>query len=245
MTKHQLIAAGSSQQKHAVPNFRPLHSYTIKMDTVPQQKKFDHFKKEKGDFLKREDQSKKGSIDGPIVEMVNELNQSDDLYTTSSCSGRVIITCQQEPTGVNDIKLHQKKGCKWIFTSHKRISAFEIMESLEKLKSEKSTDTATLRFEPFILHVCCRSLNSAKDLLETSITSGFRNSGISISRKDRIIVAIRSCPSYQVPLYFNDQISVSQGYIDFLVEKCNQMFDENEKRIFNLRTRLQTIIESS
>ena len=45
-----------------------------------------------------------------------------------------------------------------------------------------------LKFEPFILRVCCRSLNHAKAMLDQSTASGYRNSGISFGSSKIILV---------------------------------------------------------
>lgn len=37
------------------------------------------------------DLSRKGSIDAPIQDLVGCLNASDHYYTTSSCSGRIVL----------------------------------------------------------------------------------------------------------------------------------------------------------
>ena len=39
------------------------------------------------------DKSKKGSVDEPIAELVEYINQTKDYCTTSSCSGRFAIFC--------------------------------------------------------------------------------------------------------------------------------------------------------
>lgn len=39
------------------------------------------------------DKSKKGSVDEPIVDLVNYINKTKDYCTTSSCSGRFAIFC--------------------------------------------------------------------------------------------------------------------------------------------------------
>lgn len=39
------------------------------------------------------DKSRKGSVDEPIVTLVDYLNQTKDYCTTSSCSGRFSIFC--------------------------------------------------------------------------------------------------------------------------------------------------------
>ena len=37
------------------------------------------------------DISKKGSVDAPIVHLVQYINDHDNYYTTSSCSGRILV----------------------------------------------------------------------------------------------------------------------------------------------------------
>lgn len=39
----------------------------------------------------KEDLSRKGSVDQPIVELVDYINSLDNYYTTSSCSGRILL----------------------------------------------------------------------------------------------------------------------------------------------------------
>ena len=37
------------------------------------------------------DLSRKGSVDAPILDLVNFINAQPDFFTTSSCSGRTIV----------------------------------------------------------------------------------------------------------------------------------------------------------
>ena len=53
---------------------------------------FNYFESEKRRVLEeKEDASRKGSIDAPISELVEYINKQEDYYTTSSCSGRIIL----------------------------------------------------------------------------------------------------------------------------------------------------------
>ena len=65
----------------------------------------DIFARQKEQSLSSADQSRKGSIDSEIVNLVNYINASDRYFTTSSCSGRIIIfeevnSCIRFCTGV-------------------------------------------------------------------------------------------------------------------------------------------------
>ena len=57
------------------------------------------FLKQKENTLNGLDRSRKGSVDAPIFELVNVLNKSNDLFTTSSCSGRICLYEHDTGTG--------------------------------------------------------------------------------------------------------------------------------------------------
>lgn len=50
-----------------------------------------HFQTDKTRILVKVDLSRKGSVDGPIRDLVEYINAQDSFYTTSSCSGRVTV----------------------------------------------------------------------------------------------------------------------------------------------------------
>ena len=54
----------------------------------------DEFRKQKLANLSSIDQSKKGSIDQPIQAFISFVNEHDDFFTTSSCSGRICLFCE-------------------------------------------------------------------------------------------------------------------------------------------------------
>lgn len=43
------------------------------------------------------DISKKGSVDAPIVHLVQYINDQENYYTTSSCSGRILVFSEACP----------------------------------------------------------------------------------------------------------------------------------------------------
>ena len=49
------------------------------------------FEHQKFKSLSGFDNSKKGSIDEPIVDLVSFINNLNDFFTTSSCSGRIAV----------------------------------------------------------------------------------------------------------------------------------------------------------
>ena len=59
----------------------------------------EEFLQRKKDILSKEDKSSKGDWDKRIIELCDKINSSEKYYTTSSCSGRVIVMLDQEEKG--------------------------------------------------------------------------------------------------------------------------------------------------
>ena len=122
------------------------------------------------------DLSRKGSVDEPIKELVDFINSLERYFTTSSCSGRIVVLADT-PEEVNSflfyvvstalIKLQsdswfqepsiQKEGCKWVHVSHTECTCEEIFTKLDP-----SIGDLSFKFEAFVLHVQCRTLDDAQ-----------------------------------------------------------------------------------
>ncbi|GFY77443.1 tRNA wybutosine-synthesizing protein 3 homolog [Trichonephila inaurata madagascariensis] len=185
------------------------------------------FNNKKEIVLRKEDLSRKGSIDEKIVELVDFINAQDCYVTTSSCSGRISVFVPSE---------QRKKGCNWLFLSHDIVSFEDVNQALEN-----HSGSAALKFEPFVLHVQCSNVEAAQKLHTASLESGFRNSGLSISKKGKIISAVRSTLSLEVPLSCDGKLLVSHEYISYVVNICNEKMKENFERIDRLFLELKRI----
>ncbi|NXC45276.1 TYW3 protein, partial [Penelope pileata] len=92
---------------------------------------------------------------------------------------------------------------------------------------EEATGDVVLKFEPFVLHVVCRELRDAQLLHAVAIESGFKNSGITVGKGGRILMAVRSTHCLEVPLSRMGKLMVSREYVEFLVQVANQKMEEN------------------
>jgi tRNA wybutosine-synthesizing protein 3 len=66
------------------------------------------------------DLSRKSSVDAYIRELISLLNNLENYFTTSSCSGRFIAFSRDENNA--------KKNCKWIYVSHDKMTEENIQE---------------------------------------------------------------------------------------------------------------------
>jgi len=104
-----------------------------------------------------------------------------------------------------------------------------------------------------IVHVLCRDIPAATRLLNIATTTGYRESGISISSvstpQEKVLVAIRTTAirldiplaSYNAETQIIHPLDLSQEYLIFLLKLVNDTFHENELRKQNL---LETLRKS-
>ncbi|MBI3027256.1 hypothetical protein HYY70_04010 [Candidatus Woesearchaeota archaeon] len=174
------------------------------------------FAKEKSDFLKKSDKSKKGCIDKGILKIINLFNSKSEYYTTSSCAGRIVLL---------ERKSKKKSECDWILTKHSKVAFDEIASSLKK---HKIKNEIWLKQQPIILHVACINLDAAKKLLEAS-RKIFKHSGIISITKRRIVIEIIGNEKVEAIIADKD-FAADEEYIKHLTRYANRNFEENKSK---------------
>ncbi|KAH9253606.1 hypothetical protein BASA81_008442 [Batrachochytrium salamandrivorans] len=188
------------------------------------------------------DKSPKGSVDLPIRDLVNLINLHRDYCTTSSCSGRISLfhTGGEETTA-------KGRGF-WFLALHRSLeSPTELERALATgLAANPSPSSITLfKHEPFVLHVLCRTVPLAQAMLLVARESGFRESGISSSNDNKIILAVRTTSNVlEVPVAFNGESVCPPEYLIFLSQQANLKFAENVKRVDHFYQGLQALFHS-
>ncbi|XP_065742704.1 tRNA wybutosine-synthesizing protein 3 homolog isoform X2 [Phocoena phocoena] len=95
---------------------------------------------------------------------------------------------------------------------------------------------------------CCWLLVTHKpcvkdDVHSVAIDSGFRNSGITVGKRGKTMLAVRSTHGLEVPLTHKGKLMVTEEYINFLIKIANQKMEENKKRIERFYNCLQHALE--
>ncbi|MBI4453363.1 hypothetical protein HY636_01850 [Candidatus Woesearchaeota archaeon] len=170
--------------------------------------------------MKTIDKSKKGSIDALIKPLLELINSKKDFYTTSSCSGRIIVVALPQNK--------RKYNTKWLFVSHEEVAVKDIIKHLEAIKSVK--DTVYLRFEPIILHIAATSVEKAVELINLASSVGFKRGGI-ISANKKIIVELVGVDTLDVPIAKDKKLMISEDYLRFIIEEANNKLMRNKERI--------------
>jgi len=176
-------------------------------------------------FIKKQydpcrDRSLKQKIDEDILPLVDAVNSLDDFYTTSSCSGRTVLL---ERGSV------RKCDARWIYSTHKRADPEAMIHALGSL----SECPVWFKQESMILHVCCKTMESALALLGSAHMAGFKRSGIICASK-RIMVEITGTERVDTIIADKGRLLVDKDYIEVLVREANIKMDANRARILKL-----------
>jgi tRNA wybutosine-synthesizing protein 3 len=180
----------------------------------------DNFLQRKKAVLSKLDRSSIGKWDEKIIPLCDKINSKNDFYTTSSCSGRIIVMIDQNKKGSGLFE----------FTSHDIVNPEDFMKyvSKDKLKLDLK-----FKSEPPIIHIACRNLNLALNILEKAKNSGWKHSGI-ISAGEIVIVEIASTEKLEFPLAKDGKLLVEKLFLDIVLEKANDKLKNGWKKIEKL-----------
>ncbi len=195
---------------------------------------FDRFDKRKKDVLLKLDKSNKSSWDVKIKKLCDKINASDGYYTTSSCSGRVVLMIEQE-----------KKG-RGLFLSvyHDAVSLEQLKEDLDKILSPSSNPPTThpqsvkFKLEPCILHVACRSLEDAEEIYDRAKLAGWKKSGI-IGMRNGFTAELGATDRLEFPIIHEGKVLVSDEFLKIVAEESNAKLKKCWKKIEKLEKEIK------
>lgn len=186
----------------------------------------DYFLQRKKALLTKVDKSSIGGWDKRIKKLCDKINKSPFYYTTSSCSGRVVVIIDQEK---------KAKGL-FEFVSHDRVDSDKFWKYLPK---EQAKLNLKFKQEPPIIHISCRTFYDANNLLEKARKAGWKKSGIlSYSKKDRIIVELNGSCKMEFPLMKKGELLVDDNFLKVVIKRSN----ENLKKGWGLIKKLEKLI---
>lgn len=169
--------------------------------------------------LSKSDKSYKASIDDPIVELVTAINSSDDFFTTSSCSGRIMLINEG-----NELK--RKNGSTFTYVSHALVDtrrAAELMSMCIGLVGH-----VFLKLEPLIIHIECRSMEFAVCLLHRlKRENEFKHSSIVSATNRKFIVCVKAMVKLEVPVVYDGVAIIESPLLERYIDIANLRMQEN------------------
>lgn len=180
------------------------------------------FERRKNQQLVKKDRSTAGKFDKRILKLCDKINKNPDYYTTSSCSGRIVL--------IRD-NLKKEKDL-FILRSHEKVDWKEIFLVLKNLRG-KEEGIILFKQEPCVLTVACRDISSAARMLEFAREkAGWKNSGIMSLRRN--ICELKSTENLALPVMKDSKIIVSEEYLKILVFEANKRLEATWEKIKRL-----------
>lgn len=184
----------------------------------------DNFLRQKQDILSKSDKSHIGEWDRKIINLCEKINKNDNYYTTSSCSGRIVVMLDNEKKG---------RGL-FILVYHDLIGFKKLKSDLDKISK---AEMIKFKQEPCILHVACRTLEDAQDILDKAKLSGWKKSGI-ISSKKRFVVELNGTERTEFLLMNKGKLLVNNEFLEIILKRCNENLKKSWMKIERLKKSL-------
>ena len=181
----------------------------------------DRFIQRKNAVLSKTDRSSVGEWDNKIQKLCEKINKTSDFYTTSSCSGRVILMISKDKKG-KDLFLKI-----W----HDKVYFDDFKEFLNGFLNKK--EIIKFKLEPPILHVACRDLKRATEILEKAKFLGFKRSSV-LTFDRNIVVEINSSERFEFPVIKNDKMLVDDEFLKLVLEMSNYKMERGWEKIKRL-----------
>lgn len=188
---------------------------------------FDPFLRRKKSILSKIDKSSSGKWDNKIISLCSKINSAENYYTTSSCSGRIVLMINQE----------KKSHNLFLAISHELISFNWLKNNLNKIIS-KINKSVKLKCEPPILHVVCRDLKSASLILEKAKKSGMKHSGIHYLGPQGIssggknpFLEINGDDRLEFPIINKNKILIDDNFLKLIAKESNKKLKKSWKMI--------------
>lgn len=195
---------------------------------MPQKPK-NNFLKRKEDILSKIDKSSKGDWDEKILKLCEKINFLENYYTTSSCSGRVILMISQEKKSPN----------LFVKVYHGLVSFNQLKKDIDRIIKNKKYKNKSIKFklEPCILHVACRSLEDAKKIYDKAKLAGWKRSGLigfGVKGK-RVILELNSTEKFEFPIIEKGMILVDDVFLKRIIEESNKKLKRSWEKIERLK----------
>jgi tRNA wybutosine-synthesizing protein 3 len=187
----------------------------------------DIFAKRKKDVLSKKDKSSKGEWDKKISRLCNKINSSENYYTTSSCSGRIVLMIDSD----------KKESGLFLKRYHDIISLKQLKKDLNELASKKKKEKIKFKQEPCALNVACRTIEDAKILCNKARIAGWKRIGIMLSDK-RVMVSLNSTERLELPVLLKGKILVDDFFLQIIVDESNKKLKKSWEKIKKLENNL-------
>ncbi|AEM39165.1 protein of unknown function DUF207 [Pyrolobus fumarii 1A] len=168
-----------------------------------------------------------GYLDRDIIDILVEFFLRPKSFTTSSCSGRIVVMDAEYPWDKEETMI--------IFKKHEPVTVDEIIEVVERPLAYRPW----LSVQGPIIHVETLDIDEAFEVLEIARRAGFKHSGILASTKKGILVELRTGIRVNIPLGSRDNLWVDKERLRDIISLANNALRQAKDRLARLRDELR------
>ena len=154
--------------------------------------------------------------DAMLIPFLKRFNKKKDIFTSSSCCGRIMLLASDE----DEKKLPGLFMGKW----HRTVKLNEI---LKILKEDLNYPEIWFKQESFIFHFVCKDLETAEKVLKLKAKLGIRRGGIFNIEDGRYIIELIGSGNMSLPIKFGKEILLNTAQLEKIIKKANQKLTKN------------------
>lgn len=174
-----------------------------------------------------------GYLDPDILDFLMAFYKfSENVFTQSSCSGRITIVDSEMPW--------DRKNSSVIFKNHLGITTEDVIDIINKGQVRR----LWLIVQGPILHLYARDINTAWNILRIARSAGFKHSGILTSNSKGILVELRTGIRMVHLLRSSNDEKIEYQRIDSLVSVANEVLRRGKQKMNLLKDLLLSNVEN-
>ena len=158
-------------------------------------------------------------VDDILVPFLLKVTKLKNLFTSSSCAGRIMLLSTDEDENKKISSFHKR--------FHRKVTFKEIKDAI----NEPTENDIWLKVEPFIFHFGTKDYEKAKEILKFSQEFGLKKAGIITSKDGKYIIEVTSTQFMAIPIKSKNNILIDDIYLKYIVDRANKKIELNFKRL--------------
>ena len=175
---------------------------------------------------KLEEAKSEDLVDEGVIEVLNAFNSHPDIFTTSSCAGRLQLIVLPDIGRKDSVELRK--------TWHSPVEFEEVKEALDNLDIPPNS-IVILQGQSPIFHVSCRTMELAQKFRGIVHSQGWKYSSLITGNEDKWVVEILSASRIDNLLFREGVIAPPDDErLKFIIEESNKILIKAQSRLESL-----------
>ena len=164
-----------------------------------------------------------GLVDEGVISVLNSFNSHPDIFTTSSCAGRIQLIVLPDIGRKDSVELRKK----W----HRPVEFQEVKDAITNLDVPPNS-IVILQGQSPIFHVSCRTMELAQKFRGKVHSQGWKYSSLITGNEDKWVVEVLSANRIDNLLFRNGLIDPpGDERLKFMIEESNKILIKAQARL--------------